>query len=75
MLHREFQEHDREHELDSASQNEKAAQTFTIHWIAGKGETICLISLYHFHPLRRHLDISRVISAESSPLHIVSSWT
>ena len=25
---------------------------------------------YHFHPLRKHLAISRVITAESSPLHI-----
>ena len=30
---------------------------------------------YHFHPLHRHLDINRAISAESSPLHIGSSWT
>ena len=31
--------------------------------------------LYHFHPLHRHLDISRAITAESSPLHKASSWT
>ena len=30
---------------------------------------------YHFHPLHRHLDISWVITAESSPLHIASSRT
>ena len=30
---------------------------------------------YHFHPLDRHLDINRAISAESSSLHIASSWT
>ena len=35
-----------------------------------KGESISLTPLYHFHPLHRHLDISRVITAESSPLHI-----
>ena len=36
----------------------------------GKGEGIYLTPLYHFHPLHRHLDISREITAESSPLHI-----
>ena len=39
----------------------------------GKGEGIYLTSLYHFHPLHRHLGISRAITAESSPLHIASS--
>ena len=39
----------------------------------GKGEGIYLTPLYHFHPLYRHLDISRVISAESSLLHIAGS--
>ena len=39
----------------------------------GKGKAISLIPLYHFHLLHRHLDISRAITAESSPLHIVSS--
>ena len=38
-----------------------------------KGEVVSLTPLYHFHPLHRHLDISRAITAESSPLHIVSS--
>ena len=38
-----------------------------------KREAISLIPHYHFHPLHRHLDIIRVITAESSPLHIVSS--
>ena len=33
------------------------------------------IFYYHFHPLHRHLDISRAITAESSPLHIASSRT
>ena len=41
----------------------------------GKGEGIFLTPLYHFHPLHRHLDISRAIIAESSPLHIGSSRT
>ena len=36
----------------------------------GKGEAICSTPLYHFHPLQRHLGISWVITAESSPLQI-----
>ena len=40
-----------------------------------KGESISLTPHYHFHPLHRHLDISRAITAESSPLHIASSRT
>ena len=40
-----------------------------------KGDAISLISLYHVHPLYRNLDISRAISAESSPLYIASSQT
>ena len=43
--------------------------------LQGKGEGISLTPHYHFHPLHRHLDISRVITAESSTLHIASSWT
>ena len=39
----------------------------------GKGEGISLTPLYHFHPLYRHLHISWVITAQSSPLHIASS--
>ena len=38
-----------------------------------KGEAISLTSLYHLHSIHRHLDISWVITAESSPRHIVSS--
>ena len=38
----------------------------------GKGEGIYLTPLYHFQPLHRHLDISRAITAEVSPLHIAS---
>ena len=41
----------------------------------GKGEGIYLTPLYRFHPLHRHLDISRAITAESSPLHIAGSRT
>ena len=43
----------------------------------GKGEGIYLTPLYHFHPLHRHLDISRAITAGSSPLRIAGSrtWT
>ena len=37
----------------------------------GKEEGISLTPFYHFHPLHRHLDISRVITAENSPLHTV----
>ena len=50
------------------------SRTFRIHGTQqGKGEGIYLTPLYHFHPLHRHLDISRVITAESSPLHIAGS--
>ena len=38
--------------------------------LQGKGEGISLTPHCHFHPLHRHLDISRAITAESSPLHI-----
>ena len=48
---------------------------FTNHRTAGEGEGISLTPHYHFHPLHRHLDISRAITAESSPLHIASSQT
>ena len=41
----------------------------------GKGEGIYLTPLYHFHPLHGQLDISRAITAESSPLHIAGSRT
>ena len=43
--------------------------------LQGKKEGISLTPHYHFHPLRRHLDISRTITAESSPMHIGSSGT
>ena len=41
----------------------------------GKGEGISLTPRYHFHPLHIYLDISRAITAESSPLHIASNRT
>ena len=36
---------------------------------------ISLTPFYHFHPLHRHLGISRAIATESSPLHIASRRT
>ena len=44
------------------------SRIFTIHRTAGKGEAISFYPPYHCHPLHRDLDISWVISAESSPL-------
>ena len=35
-------------------------------------EAISLTPLYHFHPLHRHLDITQVITVESSLLHIAA---
>ena len=47
-----------------------------IHRTTGKGEGyLSLTPLYQFHPLKRHLDISRAITAESLPLHIASWWS
>ena len=43
--------------------------------LQGKGEGIPLTSHYHFHSLHRHLDISRAITTDSSPLHIASGRT
>ena len=43
--------------------------------LQGKGEAISLTPHYHFHLLHRNLDISRAVTAESSPLHITSSRT
>ena len=39
----------------------------------GKGEGISSTTHYHFHPVHRHLGISRAIVAGSSPLHMASS--
>ena len=41
--------------------------------LQGNGEGISSAPHYHFHLLHRHLDISQVITAESSPLYIASS--
>ena len=38
-----------------------------------KGEAISLCPFYHFYPLHRRLDISWVVTAESSLLHIGGS--
>ena len=43
--------------------------------LQGKGKGIPLTPHYDFHPLHRHLDINRGITADSSPLHIGSSRT
>ena len=43
--------------------------------LQGKGKGISITPHYHFHPLHRHLDICRAITAESSPLHIASNRT
>ena len=39
----------------------------------GSGQAVALTPVYHFQPLHRHLDISRAITAKSSPLHKASS--
>ena len=49
--------------------------TIINHRLQGKGEGISLTLHYHFHSLHRYLDISREITADSSPLHIGSSRT
>ena len=43
----------------------------------GKGKAMSLTPLYHFHPLHRHLDISREVTTKISLQHIGSSrtWT
>ena len=38
-----------------------------------KEESITLTLHYHFQSLHKHLDISQVITAESSPLHIAEA--
>ena len=50
------------------------SRTFT-NQTAGEGGGHSLTPHYHFHPLDRHFDISRAITAESSALHIASSPT
>ena len=41
----------------------------------GRGRVSILTPLYHLHPLRWGLDISRAIAAESSPLRIAGRRT
>ena len=41
--------------------------------LQGKREGIPLTPHYHSYPFHRHLDISRAITAESSPLYIASN--
>ena len=51
-----------------------SSRPLTNHRTAGEGGGHSLTPHYHFHPLHRHyLDISRTITAESSPLHIRNS--
>ena len=40
--------------------------------LQGKRGNTSLAPHYHFHPLYRHLDMSRTITGESSPLNIVA---
>ena len=52
------------------------SQPFTNHRTAcSKGGGHFFNSSLPFYPLLRHLDISRAITAESSPLYIGTSWT
>ena len=43
--------------------------------LQGKGEGISSTLYWHSHPLHEHSDTSRVITLESSPLHIASGRT
>ena len=54
------------------------SRTFKNHRTAEEGRGYFINSslpLPYFHQLHRHLDNSRAITAESSPLHVASSWT
>ena len=51
------------------------SRTFAITGAQGKGQAVSMTPAFHFHPFHRHLDINRVITAESSPLHKASSRT
>ena len=48
--------------------------TLTIHRTTGVGGGLFNL-LYHLHTLHEHLHISWAITAETSPLHMVSGWT
>ena len=49
------------------------SRKFTIYRTAGEGRSYFFKSSLPLPPLHRHLDISRGITAESSPLHIMLS--
>ena len=51
------------------------SRTFRFDRTAIEGRGYFLTALYYFHPFHRHLDISRAIMTESSPLHIGTSQT
>ena len=51
------------------------SRLFSIHRTPEERERYLFNSLYHFHSLHRHLDISRVITVECLPLHVASSQT
>ena len=51
------------------------SRTFTIHGTAGEGGGYLFNSSLPLPPLHRHSDISRAITAESSPLRIADSRT
>ena len=51
------------------------SRTFTARRTAEGEGGYLLTPLYHFHPLHRRLEVKRVITVESSPLHIASSQT
>ena len=51
------------------------SRIFSIHRTPEERERYLFNSLYHFHSLHRHLDISRVITVECLPLHVASSQT
>ena len=40
-----------------------------------KWKVISVTSVYHFHRVNKHLNISRRITAKISPLHIANGWT
>ena len=48
---------------------------FTIHRTVGEGDATSLTHLYHFDLLHRNLDVSQAITADSSPLRILSRQT
>ena len=50
------------------------SQALTIRSTAREGQAILLTLFYHFYPFDGHLDMSRAIAAERSPLSIEWSW-